>query len=228
MYGVISHISISHGVIRLTQTWNEALQLQPALVFKEERVCASLRNHRALKTEFVQSNKTVWKTQCGLLAFRISHSLSWLRSLSHLFINLISSPTPLSSLRLSPFPIGNCKKSWLLPRFKTEAELSTTTFWMEGGKSLLLSWYCVQEGRCYNTDTYRPISFFYVLRVHRLLNILKHTGYYTDFPSTSIHIIFFLTIHIKIIKSSLLLHGAFWSFTQYYTPINSLIIYIIY
>ena len=105
MYGIISRISILQGVKRLTETWNE--DMQPALVFKKERVSASLRNHRELKTEFEQSNKTGWKTQCGLLAFRISHSLSWLRSLSHLFINLIS----YHSVILSPFPIGNCIKS---------------------------------------------------------------------------------------------------------------------
>ena len=83
------------------------------VIISKERVCASLRNHWALNAGFKPSNKTGWKTQCGLLAFRISLSLSL--SLEFLLFPTYSSilhPTiPLSSLKLSPFPIGNCIKS---------------------------------------------------------------------------------------------------------------------
>ena len=77
----------------------------------KERVCASLRNQRALKTEFEQSNKTGWKTQCGLLAFRISHSLSLDFVLCPTYSLILYPTIPLSSLTVSPFPIGNCIKS---------------------------------------------------------------------------------------------------------------------
>jgi len=114
MYGIISHISLFHGVERLSVMARNEVIITGISVSKE-RVCASLRNHRALKTEFEQSNKTGWKTQCGLLAFRISLSLSLSLSLGFALYPTYSSilyPTiPLSSLRRSPFPIGNCIKS---------------------------------------------------------------------------------------------------------------------
>ena len=85
--------------------------IKTGVSISKERVCAYLGNHRALKTEFEQSNKTGWKTQCGLLAFRISYSLSLDFVLCPTYSSILYPTIPLSSLRLSPFPVGNCIKS---------------------------------------------------------------------------------------------------------------------